>query len=210
MALARDEGEGREIQVRGLNSTFTRVRIDGMEAMSTVGGEDSQSGTNRGRAFDFNVFASDLFSGITVHKSASADLEEGSLGATVDLTTAHPFDHQGFTLALSGQAGYANQGGEFNPRFTGLISDTFMGGKLGILFSAAFDSRNTLQLGFDTTRFENDNTQQNLRRTPNRWWRDAPRLSARSSTAPRPSVSAPWRTTAHHGLARCRRMPRLL
>jgi len=94
VALARDEGEGREIQVRGLNSTFTRVRIDGMEAMSTVGGEDSQGGTNRGRAFDFNVFASDLFSGITVHKSASADLEEGSLGATVDLTTAHPFDHQ--------------------------------------------------------------------------------------------------------------------
>jgi iron complex outermembrane receptor protein len=166
VALARDEGEGREIQVRGLNSTFTRVRINGMEAMSTVGGEDSQAGTNRGRAFDFNVFASDLFSGITVHKSASADLEEGSLGATVDLTTAHPFDHQGFTLALSGQAGYADQGGEFNPRFTGLVSDTFMGGKLGILFSAAFDSRNTLQLGFDTTRFENDNTQQNAGHTP--------------------------------------------
>ncbi len=165
VALARDEGEGREIQVRGLNSTFTRVRIDGMEAMSTVGGEDSQGGTNRGRAFDFNVFASDLFSGITVHKSASADLEEGSLGATVDLTTAHPFDHQGFTLALSGQAGYADQGGEFNPRFTGLVSDTFMNGKLGILFSAAYDSRNTLELGFDTTRYENDNTQQNSTHT---------------------------------------------
>ena len=69
-------------------------------------------------------------------------------------------------MALSGQAGYADQGGEFNPRFTGLISDTFMGGKLGILFSAAFDSRNTLQLGFDTTRFENDNTQQNAGHTP--------------------------------------------
>ena len=88
--------------MRGLNSTFTRVRINGMEAMSTVGAEDSQGGTNRGRAFDFNVFASDLFSGITVHKSASADLEEGSLGATVDLHTAHPFDYDRFTLALAG------------------------------------------------------------------------------------------------------------
>ncbi|HET7086722.1 MAG TPA: TonB-dependent receptor [Rhizomicrobium sp.] len=166
VALSRDEGEGREIQVRGLNSTFTRVRINGMEAMSTVGGEDSQGGTNRGRAFDFNVFASDLFSGITVHKSASAGIEEGSLGATVDLTTAHPFDHQGFTFALSGQAGYADQGGQFNPRFTTLVSDTFMGGKLGVLFSAAFQSRNTLQLGFDTTRFENDNTQQVAGHTP--------------------------------------------
>ncbi len=161
VALARDEGEGKNIQVRGLNSTFTRVRINGMEAMSTTGAEDSQGGTNRGRSFDFNVFASDLFSAITVHKSASADLEEGSLGATVDLRTAHPFDHDGFTLALSAQAGYAEQGGEFNPRMSGLISDTFMNGTLGALFSFAVGSRDTLQLGFDTTRFENDNTAQN-------------------------------------------------
>ncbi|MEJ1968150.1 MAG: TonB-dependent receptor [Rhizomicrobium sp.] len=166
IALARDEGEGREIQVRGLNATFTRVRINGMEAMSTVGAEDSQGGTNRGRAFDFNVFASDLFSAITVHKTASADIEEGSLGATVDLHTAHPFDHDGFVLALGAQAGYADQGGEFNPRMTGLVSDTFLGGTLGALFSFAVGSRDTLQLGFDTTRFENDNTAQNATHTP--------------------------------------------
>ncbi|HEX4301907.1 MAG TPA: TonB-dependent receptor [Rhizomicrobium sp.] len=161
VALARDEGEGKNIQVRGLNSTFTRVRINGMEAMSTTGAEDSQGGTNRGRSFDFNVFASDLFSAITVHKSASADLEEGSLGATVDLRTAHPFDHDGFTLALSAQGGFAEQGGEFNPRMSGLISDTFFGDTVGALFSFAVGTRDTLQLGFDTTRFENDNTAQN-------------------------------------------------
>ncbi len=120
VALARNGGEGRQIQVRGLNSTFTRVRIDGMEAMSTVGGEDSQGGTNRTRAFDFNVFSSDLFNAITVHKSASADLEEGSLGATVDLHTAHPFDHDKFTLtAVGAEAGYADQNGGFNPRGRG-------------------------------------------------------------------------------------------
>jgi iron complex outermembrane receptor protein len=161
VALSRDEGEGKEIQVRGLNSTFTRVRINGMEAMSTVGAEDSQGGTNRGRAFDFNVFAADLFSAITVKKTASADLEEGSLGATVDLRTAKPFDYDKFTLVLSAQAGYADQGGEFNPRASGLIADTFLGGKLGFLASFAIGSRDTLQLGFDTTRFENDNTAQN-------------------------------------------------
>jgi TonB-dependent receptor len=161
VALARDEGEGREIQVRGLPANYTRVRVNGMEAMSTVGSEDSQGGTTRNRIFDFNVFSSDLFSGITIHKSASADLEEGSLGATVDLHTAHPFDHDGFVLAVSGQAGLAQQGGEFNPRMSGLISDTFMGGKLGVLLSVSLGSRKTTELGFDTTRFENDNTAQN-------------------------------------------------
>ena len=160
VALSRDEGEGREIQVRGLGSGFTRVRINGMEAQSTVGSEDSQGGTNRTRAFDFNTFSSDLFSAITVKKTASADLEEGSLGATVDLHTPVPFDHDGFTLALSTQAGYAEQNGGFNPRMSGLISDTFDGGRFGALFAFAAGTRNTTEVGFDTTRFEDDNTQQ--------------------------------------------------
>src|ERR1700742_777825 len=95
VALARDQGEGREIAVRGLSPLFTRVRVNGMEAITTTGSEDVNGGTNRGRSFDFNVFASDLFSGITVHKTSEADIEEGSLGATVDLHTPHPFDHQG-------------------------------------------------------------------------------------------------------------------
>ena len=67
------------------DSHFTRVRINGMEALTTTGGTDSSGGANRGRGFDFNVFASELFNNITVRKTASADVEEGSLGATVDL-----------------------------------------------------------------------------------------------------------------------------
>ena len=66
VAIARDAGEGRNISVRGLGPQFTRVRINGMEALSTAGGTDAAGGTNRSRAFDFNVFASELFNSITV------------------------------------------------------------------------------------------------------------------------------------------------
>jgi iron complex outermembrane receptor protein len=159
IALDRQAGEGHEISVRGLSPEFTRVRINGMEALATSGSSSVQ-GTNRGRSFDFNIFASDLFSGITVHKSASADLEEGSLGATVDLTTGHPFDHQGFVFTTNAQMGYNDLSGSGNPRVAAIVSDTFLGGKLGILFSAAFSSRNTLEEGYSTVRFQNDNTPQ--------------------------------------------------
>ncbi len=158
VALTRDEGEGREISVRGLGPSFTRVRIDGIEALATTGSEDVSGGTNRSRAFDFNVFASELFSQITVHKSASADLEEGSLGATVDLHTAHPFDYNKFTLALNAQGGYNDLAGSFNPRVAGLISDTFFGGKVGVLFSAAYGTQNILEDGTSSIRWQNDNT----------------------------------------------------
>ncbi|HEY2008910.1 MAG TPA: TonB-dependent receptor [Rhizomicrobium sp.] len=158
VALARDQGEGREIAVRGLSPLFTRVRVNGMEAITTTGSEDVNGGTNRGRSFDFNVFASDLFSGITVHKTSEADIEEGALGATVDLHTPHPFDHQGFTLASSFEGGYNDLAGTFNPRGSVLVSDTFLGGTLGVLLSGAYGIYNITEEGSSSVRFQNDNT----------------------------------------------------
>ncbi|HVW74110.1 MAG TPA: TonB-dependent receptor [Rhizomicrobium sp.] len=160
ITLARDQGEGREISVRGLNATFTRVRINGIEALATDGSEDVNGGANRGRAFDFNVFASELFSQLTVHKTASAEVEEGSLGATVDLHTAHPFDKPGFTLVASAQGGYNDLADTFNPRIAGLVSDTFLGGRLGVLFSAAYQIQNGDEVGASSVRWQNDNTAQ--------------------------------------------------
>jgi TonB-dependent receptor len=163
VSLNRESGEGREITVRGLGAQFTRVLINGIEAQATVGSQDVSTsnpgsgagGTNRGRGFDFNVFASDLFSGLTVHKSNSASLEEGSLGATVELHTAHPFDHEGFVFTTSAQAGYQDLAGSVNPRVAALVSDTFAGGHLGVLISGAYSSNNTLEEGTSSVRWMN-------------------------------------------------------
>ncbi len=118
------------------------------------------SGANTGRSFDFNVFASDLFSGINVHKTASADVSEGALGATVDLNTAHPFDHQGFVLVGSAEGSYNDLNGAINSRYSALVSDTFMGGKLGLLFAGGFQSRNLILFDTDSVGWQNDNTAQ--------------------------------------------------
>src|SRR5690606_3248026 len=88
VSITRDGGEGRNISVRGLGPQFTRVRINGIEGLATGGGTDTSGGVNRGRGFDFNTFASDLFSQLVVRKTSAAEIEEGSLGATVDLRTA--------------------------------------------------------------------------------------------------------------------------
>jgi len=153
VALARDAGEGREISVRGLGPQFTRVRINGMEALTTTGSSDAAGGTNRGRSFDFNVFASDLFNSITVRKTAEAATEEGSLGATVDLQTARPFDYNGFKFVLSGQEGYNDLAETYNPRGAFLISNTWLDGKLGALLSVAYAKRDTKDIGTSTVRW---------------------------------------------------------
>ena len=64
ISIVRDGGEGRAITVRGLGSQFTRVRVNGMEAIATT--SDGAS-ANRERGFDFNVFASELFNLSLIH-----------------------------------------------------------------------------------------------------------------------------------------------
>lgn len=155
VAIDRDGGEGRTITVRGLSSDFTRVRLNGLEALATTGGKDGSGGANRGRSFDFNIFASELFNRLTVRKSQSAEVEEGSLGATVDLRTAKPFDYGEGVVAVGGQYGYNDLSKKWDPRGTLLLSDTWFDGKLGALFSLAYAKRTTLEEGSSTGRWEN-------------------------------------------------------
>lgn len=153
VALARDGGEGRQISVRGLGPQFTRVRINGLEALSTAGGSDASGGTNRGRGFDFNVFASDLFNSITVRKTSESSVEEGSLGATVDLRTARPFDYKGLTIAASAQGAYNDLNDKFSPRGAFMIANQTADGRFGALVSVAYSKRQILEEGFSTVRW---------------------------------------------------------
>ncbi len=149
--IDRDGGEGRSINVRGLSSDFVRVQINGMEALATTGGRDGRA--NRNRQFDFNVFAADLFTSVKVAKSQEAEVDEGSLGATVQLRSAKPFDYDGFTMAAGAQASYNDLSENTDPRFTGLISDRWLDGRLGGLLSVAYSTRNTFEEGSSSGRF---------------------------------------------------------
>lgn len=154
VTIARDAGEGRTISVRGLGPQFTRVRINGLEALTTTGGTDSSGGANRGRGFDFNIFASELFNRVTVNKTAAAEIEEGSLGATVDLYTARPFDYGKFTAVASAQGSYNDLSDNTDPRASAMISNVFLDGTLGAIFSVAYTKRNLEEEGHSTVRWD--------------------------------------------------------
>ncbi len=143
ISIDRDNGEGRTISVRGLSGDFSRVRINNMEALSTGAANDAGGSPNRSRAFDFNAFASELFSSVRVRKSSSAEADEGSLGATVDLITGRPFDYKNEAFALSAEDSYYRNGKKHSPRITGLASKRWFDGKLGTLVSAAYAKRSS-------------------------------------------------------------------
>lgn len=157
VSIDRDGGEGRTITVRGLGPDFTVVRLNGLEALATTGGKDGSGGANRGRQFDFSIFASELFNSVTVRKSTSAMNEEGSLGAIVDLQAARPFDFSKFTMSASAKVGWNDLSRKSDPRYTFLISnrwDTGIG-EIGALLSVAYATRAQREEGSSTGRWEN-------------------------------------------------------
>ena len=151
VTISRENGEGRGITVRGLGGNFTRVRINGMETIAGTSGDS----TNTGRGFDFNIFASELFNQIVVHKTASAKLDEGSLGAVVDLSTGHPLDYkEGLTAVASATAQYNENTEDTKPRLAGLISWHDPSGVWGASASLAFSDSKNLRQGQNTVRWQ--------------------------------------------------------
>ena len=155
VSIDREGGEGQRISIRGLGSDFTRVRLNGLEALATAG--TGTAGVNRSRGFDFNTFASELFSQVKVNKTQSAQMDEGSLGSTVDLRGSRPFDFDGFRASASGQVGYGELSESFDPRLSGLISNSWGDGRFGALLSASYSKRTVYEEGYNPVRWEHGN-----------------------------------------------------
>lgn len=155
VSIDREGGEGQRISIRGLGSDFTRVRLNGLEALATAG--NGSSGVNRSRGFDFNTFASELFSQVKVNKTQSAQMDEGSLGSTVDLRGSRPFDFDGFQASASAQAGYSELAKDYDPRVSALVSNTWADDRFGALLSASYSKRNVYEEGYNPVRWEHGN-----------------------------------------------------
>ncbi len=151
VAINREGGEGRRVSLRGLGPDFTRVQLNGMEVLGNVDSPmDSRGQTSRDRAFDFNLFASDLFRKVDVRKSFSAEQDEGGMAGTVGLYTAKPLDYRhGFKGAASLQAGTNSATEDFQPRGALMLSYNW-DDKFGALISVAYGKRQTEEQGYNT------------------------------------------------------------
>jgi iron complex outermembrane receptor protein len=145
--ITRDAGEGRQITLRGLGPDFTRTDLNGMEVLSnTASGMDNRGNVSRTRAFDYSLFASELFDRVSVQKSYAAEQDEGGIAGTVQLFTAKPFDYPGaeFVISAKGQTNTNTSG--VTPRVVALASDRW--GPFGALVSVAYSEINSNEYGY--------------------------------------------------------------
>jgi TonB-dependent receptor len=149
--ITREAGEGRRISLRGLGPDFARVQLNGMEVLGNVdSAQDSRGQRSRDRAFDFNIFASELFSKVEVEKTFQASQNEGGMGGTVGLFTGKPFDYGvGTKGAVSFKLGTNEYTKDTQPRIAALYSHNW-DNKFGVAFSVAYSKRETTEQGHNT------------------------------------------------------------
>jgi iron complex outermembrane receptor protein len=153
--ITREAGEGRRISLRGLGPDFARVQLNGMEVLGNVdSAQDSRGQRTRDRAFDFNIFASELFSRVEVEKTFQAAQNEGGMAGTVGLFTGRPFDYApGSKGALVGKLGSNQYTKDAQPRVAALLSHNW-DNTFGVLVSVAYSRRKTTEQGHNTYNYD--------------------------------------------------------
>lgn len=130
VAIARDQGEGRYINVRGGPSEFSAVTIDGV----SVAAPDPST-----RAIDLDTVPSDIVGALEISKTLRPDQDADSVTGAVNIKTQSAFDYKGFRARASLGGSYNEFGGTNDVRGSFSVSNIFEGdSRVGLLLSGSY------------------------------------------------------------------------
>ena len=134
ITLARSEGEGVYIQVRGTEPRLTNVMIDGITTPSP-----EPNGNAAGSGIRLDVIPADLVESVEINKTLAPNIDGDGIGGSVNLKTKTAGEFP--TLNLYGIGGYNPiLEGRYNDQWGGTIGHRFgPQKKLGLLFNGSYD-----------------------------------------------------------------------
>ncbi len=150
VSIDRSNGEGSTVTVRGFGPDFNLVLLNGRQMPTSGLGSCCEAPASR--SFDFANLASEGIAGVEVYKSGRASLPTGGIGSVINIKTPRPLDRQGFQGSIGAKAVYDTsrfEGSKLSPEISGIISDTFADGKIGILASGSYQRRKSSQAQFN-------------------------------------------------------------
>jgi len=116
-------GEGITVNVRGLGPQYNITTLNN-RILAT---------DDDGRDLAFDVLPSEVISGADVLKSTQASALEGSIGGTVNLRTASPFDNPGLHGGVHAEGNDNDMSDLKGTKFSAFVSDTVADNTLGFL-----------------------------------------------------------------------------
>ena len=124
LSIETDQGEGRYVSIRGINTDLISASINGVRTPSP---ED-----RRGVLLD--GVPSDLLDGIEVQKSLTPDVDGDSLGGVINLKTISAFDREGQFIRLKAEGRWNEIAETISPKITGTYSNVF-NDRIGVALS---------------------------------------------------------------------------
>lgn len=140
VSMLVEKGEGRFVQIRGINPALNNVTINGVQ----MGSPEQEGG---GRAAPMDVISGGVLGGVQVIKTPTADMDSQGIGGTVNVKTTMPFDRSdelyGYVTSRLGYESVRPKGSGFggkDPRsldamVSGKLADSTVGWLLGATWS---------------------------------------------------------------------------
>ncbi|HEX7695549.1 MAG TPA: TonB-dependent receptor plug domain-containing protein, partial [Sphingomonas sp.] len=119
-AAAGGFGENQSVSIRGTDPTLNLTLLDGHSV--ATGDWFVLDQTSGGRSFDFSLLPSEIVGKLEVFKSSEADLVEGGIGGTINLSSRKPLDLPANSFSLTAQANYNDLADKVKPQVSGLYS----------------------------------------------------------------------------------------
>src|SRR5690606_8770920 len=131
ITMQNDQGEARNIIVRGLSPALNSVTLNGDRIPSA-------EGDNRNVQMD--LIPSDMISAIEVNKTLTPDMDADAIGGSVNLVTRAVPNRERISATLSGGYAPIRDKGLYNGAF--IYGNRFVDNKLGIIASGTWQSQN--------------------------------------------------------------------
>ncbi|GMG88056.1 TonB-dependent receptor [Biformimicrobium ophioploci] len=128
LASQRLDGRASRVSIRGFGENESATTFNGREQVSI--------GDNRGVEFD--LYPSEIMSGVTVYKTPQASIDAEGIAGVIDMQTVKPLDRNGRVLQFNGQVEQTSfdklnpDGEDQGHRATFSYIDQFADGKLGL------------------------------------------------------------------------------
>lgn len=138
VSLDRNGSDNQTITVRGVQAALNDIKLNGV----------SMTSNTNDQSVDLSLFSADILSRIDVIKSPSANQEEGSLGAAINLETRAPLSSKENVNVFTAEARYNDLREDVTPRFayTGIYNVSDNMGFAGSLF---YDKQNVRKEEFN-------------------------------------------------------------
>ncbi|MET0815519.1 MAG: TonB-dependent receptor plug domain-containing protein, partial [Pseudoxanthomonas sp.] len=129
ISIERRDGEGAQVTARGFGPQFNMVTLNGRQMPGAdafgAAGQVAIGGVDGGtRAFNFAQLAAEAISGIEVYKTGQAQVPSGGIGATINILTDKPFNHEGI-VASAGVKAVSDRSQPFENDITPEVSGIF-------------------------------------------------------------------------------------